>query len=383
MKIAELFVDIIVKGGGKTAEALGSMQKGLMGLKDTSLETKAAVVGAVYALERWTAQSAQFGNSTKNLSALTGLSTTTIQQWGEYMRRSGGDAEDAASSLQAAQNILTQIKRGEGVPMGVSAISRDTHTNLLEHLDDATYVAEKVRQYIRTTHDSVGIANANALSLGITPGAIASFRRNGEDITKITSNISSEGQINRLSEVYQHWSNIWQAMAKLRDTLTASWGLPILREMDKAIISARTLVGWLEKIGSLGSWEQRGHALAEGILGKPTDIISAAKGKEGPESDASKKFREFLYGIFGAPAGANPTGAAGSAPAGPVSRSNVVPFAPKRPADSGTEKGKRHASNVNINVQQNGVEDTHDSVDAFKNEIGRAWASISTLGTVT
>lgn len=345
MNIGELVLNLAVKGGGKTVSVLGGIKNSLTDLSLGGIAAKTAIAGALIGLERLTAASAKFGNRVTNQSLLTGLSATKIQQWGEYMRKSGGDAEDAASSLQAAQNILTSIKRGEGVPVGVSAISRDTHTNLLQHLDDAEFVANKVREYIRTTHDSVGVANANAESLGITRGAIAAFRKNGEDIGKISTNISSEGDIRRLDEVYQHWSNLWRVLEKLRDLLTARWGLPILQELEKGVHFLERFVDMISKIQSF-------KGLAQTIWGG------------GAETKDSKNLRKYIEGFVGKP----PVGV----------KSNVIPL---QKAVTPEGKGVK-TSQVNINIEQNGIEDTHDSVDAFKNEIAKAYASISTIGTV-
>lgn len=337
MKIGELVLDIAVAGAGKAKDALSGVKNFLT---DTSLEglaTKTAIGAAVFALERWTSQSAKFGNAINNQSLLTGISTTRIQQWGEYMRKSGADAQDAAASLQAAQVVLTAIKKGEGVPIGISAIARDTHKNPLEYLDKPEEFALLARNYARKTKDSIGVANSNLASVGITPGGMAAFRKNGEDISQITANISSETQIQRLDKVYVHWSNLWASIEGLRNALTANWGLPIIEQLEKGVKVLQEFVYWLNQ--------------AKDFSGLGKNVLNKLWG-EAPK---------------------------GTRIGAPDVKSNVVPL--KRNPLTPLKAGEK-TSQVEINIQQNGVEDTHDSIDAFRNEIARAYASISTIGTV-
>jgi hypothetical protein len=248
MKIADLFIGLKIDGDNKAVQALTGIKRILTDVTAKGLATKAAILGVVYGLEKLTSESGKFGNKLTNQSLLTGMDTTKIQQWGEYFRKSGGDAEDAASSLFAAQKIMTDIKEGNGVPIGVAAVSRDSHFDLLSHLDDPAAIAEAVIKYIRTTKDAIGIANMNAESLGFTPGAIAVLRKNGEDINAITANIASHGELNRLDRVYVAWSNFNKQWEHIRNALTAKFGMGAVDEISNAMT---LFSGWILVLAKL------------------------------------------------------------------------------------------------------------------------------------
>jgi len=63
MKIGELVLDIAIAGAGKAKYALSGVKNFLTDTSIEGLATKTAIGAAVFALERWTAQSAKFGNA--------------------------------------------------------------------------------------------------------------------------------------------------------------------------------------------------------------------------------------------------------------------------------------------------------------------------------
>lgn len=328
MKIAELFVDITLKGGTKVQDGLSGVKNWLTDITASGLAAKAAIIGAVYALERMTKASGQFGNEVKNLSVLTGIDTTKIQQWAEFMRRGGSSAEDAHQALLAASKTQAEIAKGN-YPQGLGRILSVTQSNLQDVINNPLKFAEMVKKYIQTSKEDISLINNAAESVGFTPGAITAVRRNPEDIYGIKTNIASEGEIKRLAQVNQEWSNFEKTFSRFRDSLTADWGLPLISGLNKALDLAKELSGWLSKIFSTGS--------AAGVLQKGVEA----------EGNLSKKARGALHGIFGAP-----------------------------------PQGQKTSQNNTINVYQNGVEDTHDSVSEFKNEVARAFYSINTIGLV-
>ncbi len=329
MKVADLFVDITLKGGNKVADGLSGVKNWLTDITASGLAAKAAIIGAVYALERMTKASGQFGNDVKNLSVLTGIDTTKIQQWAEYMRLGGASAEDAHQALLAASKTQAEIAKGN-YPSGLGRILSVTQTNLQDVINNPLKFAEMVKKYIETSKEDISLINNAVESVGGTAGFITAVRRNpGKDIYNIKANIADENQIKKLAQVNQAWSDFEKTLSRFRDTLTADWGLPLINGLNKALEIAKELSQWLGKIFNTGS--------ASGVLKKGAEA----------ESALSKRARGALHGIFGAP-----------------------------------PQGQKTSQNNTINVYQNGVEDTHDSVSEFKSEIARAFYSINTIGLV-
>ena len=97
MNIGELFVNIGIKGTEKTIQALGNVKSGLGAVASTSLEVKAAIIGAIYALERLISTSADMGMSLANFKILFGNSTKELQQFQNAGREVGLTFEETAS----------------------------------------------------------------------------------------------------------------------------------------------------------------------------------------------------------------------------------------------------------------------------------------------
>lgn len=389
MNVGELFVEIGIKGDNKVAQALSGIKNGLMDVSAQGLAAKAAIVGAIYALERMTVASGKFGNNLVNFKALTGIDTTKTQQWGEFFRKNGADFEDATSMLLASQKALTQIQRGEGMPSGLARISAETHTNLLAHLQDPVYVADTIRKYLLTTKDSIGMANVNAQSFGLSEGAISAIRRGGnEDIYSIRKNIPSEAELNRLSNVYKAWSNIDKMFLNLRNTLTSKYGMDFIQALEKAIESFIKVLPQIEKgfknvlsiikdikeaVKGLGFKDDTEAStsgpvallkgfkeFAEFMRGPTKEELSSIGGGQ-QEGGFGKGARDFLYRVFGAPPSANEW---------------HPPMALPQPVGGKT-------SSANINIYQQGIQDSHESVTAFRDDIKRAYWQNASIGVVT
>ena len=52
LTVAEMFVNLGIKGSEKTVDAVNSVDKGISNIRSTSLEAKAAIVAMFYAIGR-------------------------------------------------------------------------------------------------------------------------------------------------------------------------------------------------------------------------------------------------------------------------------------------------------------------------------------------
>ncbi len=347
MKVADLFVDISLKGGNKVADGLSSVKNWLTDISAGAIAAKAAILAAAYAIERMTKASGQFGNDVKNLSALTGIDTTKIQQWAEFMRRGGASAEDANAALLASSKTQAEIAKGN-IPSGLGRILSVTHSNLQDVMADPLKFADMVKQYIQTSNENISLINSAAESVGFTPGAITGSRRNHEDPYKIKNNISSGKEIEDLSKVYQAWSDFGRKFEKIRDMFTAKFSFPLISILEAALGVATALASALEKVIDVAT--KFGTSMRDIGLG----TLSPAKAQDGFLKMFGIDFKKSQWH----PPMALPKGA------------------------GGLGKPTTTSQNTTINVYQQGIEDTHDSVSELKNEMANAFYSINTQGLV-
>ena len=123
MKIGELFIDLGVKGKDVTGKAIRSIHDGLQGVADTSLSTKAAIVGVVFGIERMMSFSSKMGAGLKEFSLLTGLSTRELQKWQYAGRKVNVSNEEVESSFKSIQQAMGDMLIGKGAPEGMALLA--------------------------------------------------------------------------------------------------------------------------------------------------------------------------------------------------------------------------------------------------------------------
>lgn len=126
MNIAELFVSLGVKGSDKSLAAVTDLKKGLVQTKEVSLEAKAALIGAMYALERLFSASGQRGTDLTNFNATVGVSIKTLQEYQYAARSVGASNDEMAGTFKSVQSAMTNIALGKGAPESMERIMKFT-----------------------------------------------------------------------------------------------------------------------------------------------------------------------------------------------------------------------------------------------------------------
>jgi hypothetical protein len=81
MTFAEFFVNLGVKGEGPALKAMVQVKAALGEMESTGLAAKAAIVGAIYALDQFISTAASQGEQNANLAAYLGESTDALERW--------------------------------------------------------------------------------------------------------------------------------------------------------------------------------------------------------------------------------------------------------------------------------------------------------------
>jgi hypothetical protein len=185
MNLASLFVSIGVRGSSKSVGAIGQVKKGLKETKEVGFAAKAAIIGAVYALERLFSASGKFGNDMMNFSATTGVAARTLQQYQHAARQVGVANEEVEGSFRGLQGAITNTLIGKGAPEGLAEVSRvvsqigiqlDKYSlaGFAQAPDQLLQVLQKYAQL----EGHAGLRNQVLKSFGLGEGMIAALTRN-------------------------------------------------------------------------------------------------------------------------------------------------------------------------------------------------------------
>lgn len=239
MKIADLFINLGVKGSEAAVSTFGKINDGVKEIGASSLATKAAILGVVYGLEQMMSASAKNGMELQQFANLTGISTDVLQRWQYMARQSGVSADEMSSSFKNVQAAMDKMNTGQGAPKGIEAIARSLQKtgsglDINRAVKDTVYMMDKLREYAATTQDSPARANDWLNSFGLGEGTIQMMRTNKMKMENIKPDqIYSKGEIGQLGQVEVAWSNLGKKVEMAFGHLTSKHGLSIVQDISK------------------------------------------------------------------------------------------------------------------------------------------------------
>lgn len=286
MNIAELFVSLGVKGSEKTVGALKGVKSGLGEVSSMSLEAKAGILGAMYALERMFAISGQTGTSLTNFNALLGMSTKELQQWQYAGRQVGISNEMMASSFKSINSVMANMAMGKGAPEGFAQVANKVGLDGNRAIHDSKYVMEQLQKYAQAEKD-LNRRNLVLRSFGVGDEVIAGMSRNAftpQVFSKAPS--YGENEIRSLDRANIAWSNLGTKIEMAFGHFNAAHGGELVNNISKIttqvlkLVSAfTTLAEKLKLFQGIGKVFE-GWSLLLGSVNK--GVASAGKWSESP-----------------------------------------------------------------------------------------------------
>ena len=274
MNIAELFVNLGIKGGDKTVGTLGNVKKGLGEVSSMSLEAKAGILAMMYGLEQMMSKSGAAGTGLTNFAALTGLSAKTLQQYQFAARQAGVSSEELTGSLKGVQNSMSNMLLGKSIPEGMGIVSRLTNFDPAK-ARDTFYVMQKLQEAAQKMPKDVG--NNMLKSFGLSEGTIAAMRRNAftpEMLGKAPT--YSDKEISSLDKSNIAWSNLGNKIEMAMGHFNAAHGQQLVNDISKItdavlkmITAFETLAEKLKLFAVIGKvfegWEMIFKGVNEGV----------------------------------------------------------------------------------------------------------------------
>jgi hypothetical protein len=247
--VGELFVNIGVKGADKTIGAIKSVGDGMKGIASMSLEAKAAILAALYALDKIAESSLNFGTSIQNLSVLTGENGEVFQRWGKAAEQAGVKFDDATSSIVAMQKIMAIFQTKHTLPDGLQFLAEQVPGGLdLNRMgSDLNYMLGFVQRAFHA-HLPPAVLNQLMSELGWNQGAIIAGKKGAFDPSNLSRMpIESNKQIQALADINKEQVQMSQKWQKLSADLTAEHGGGLMYEIGSLSDAIIFLIRELDK----------------------------------------------------------------------------------------------------------------------------------------
>lgn len=314
MDVAELYVLLGVKGDSKLVSALTKVKTGLGEAASMSLEAKAGILGALYALEKFTAASGSLGTHLENFSALTGISTAVVQQYDYAARQVGVSSGAIEGSLKNLQSAMTNIDFGKGTPEYLLSINQALTAFGSGAIDfsrkwDTAYVFQKLREFAQLKNVDARIKRQFATTL-LGDEVLAGAMRGG-----FTPSVLNQAptytpkQTESLAKSYTIWSNIGAKIEKAVGDLNAAHGVELATDISKIVTEAVNLEHALVKVAETYKLFDKLGKILEGtanslrLIRELTNLAQGGKSKPGdllyqdPKETAEAEKRAKAQGI--------------------------------------------------------------------------------------
>jgi len=276
MQISELFVSLGVKGSEKTIEAFAKVGSGIRNVATMSLEAKAAIIGATYALEQFMSNSATRGTDLSNLSTYLGVSTKQLQQWQYAAQQAGESGEEFTSSLKSVYDKVAQMRLGGQRPPWFALFAQTVGGfDFEKSYHDIFYTLGKLQQFAQSNVNTL-VQNPILKGFGLSDNTIAAMRKgvfNQGNFEKAP--LYSDKEIANLTQVKVLWDNLETKVEMFFGHFTAANGKQIVKDLSdltdqvlKLAVAFESLLEKLQVFQILGNATAGWNKIFDAINGK-------------------------------------------------------------------------------------------------------------------
>lgn len=304
MNIAELFVNLGIKGADKTVGALTDVKKKMGELGSTSLEAKAGIVAAMYALEKLFAASGAAGTGLTNFNSLLGVSAKTLQQYQYAARQMGVSNQEVEGTFKTLQSTMTKTLLNGDAPKGLARLSLLTgdlnRGDLLKFQQNPELLIQRLQQYAQK-EKNVGLRNETLKSFGVGDGMIAAMSRGGfssQALAKAPTYSSRE--IGSLNDANIAWSNLGNKIEMAVGHFNARHGAQLVSDISNIVNQVMKMVEAFTILAEKLKFFQAIGLAFEGwskILGGITESVGAVTGAVSDPKKRKELFENVKNGI--------------------------------------------------------------------------------------
>lgn len=249
--VAELFVNIGVKGADKSLASLKGVKGALKEVSSTSLEAKAAIVAAVYALQRLFDASGKRGTELSNYNAQLGLSTKTLQEYSYAARQAGASNEEMMQSFTTISKEMTNIRMGKSGPAGMQQLSQ-WYAQFVNGVgfgrEDIEKFRQKPEEFIKAMQQIAQSGKVDkkvfSAALDFLPGnVIAAINKNAftpENLAKAPT--YSDKEVDKLQKAQAAWGNFFEKFEMMIGRINAKYGEKVVNGLGKVADSVGKVI---------------------------------------------------------------------------------------------------------------------------------------------
>lgn len=308
MIIAELFVNLGIKGADKTVSALVKVEQGMKDLGSMSLEAKAAIIGAMYALERLFSKSGQAGTDMTNFSKLIGTSTQTLQQYQYAARQVGISNEETEGTFKNLASVMTKLRLGEAYPKGLAQVAMltggITGADVEKFMQNPELLLQRLQQYAQK-EKRLGIRNEALKSFGLSDNMIAGLSRQAFNPKALSrAPTYSDREIGALDKANIAWSNLGTTISMTIGHFNAAHGGELVKDFTLLTDKVLMLANAFMKLADATHFFEALNKTVEGlalILGIVTDTVNKAQTPKGRQDlkEEAKDTSKFVWNSSG------------------------------------------------------------------------------------
>lgn len=292
MKIAELFIQLGVKGADQTTSALKDVKSSMIDIGIATSAAVAAVSAAIYSFKQLSAQSNEAGKDLHQFEVFTGLSADRLQRWQYLALKSGVSAQQMAQDFKAVQGVISQMVLGKGRPEGLGALINTVGFDV-RRARDTEYVLNKLREYAQKTK---GLPESNKIlaSFGLSNDVIQALKSSTLDLEKVSLNHRyAPGEIQALNSMAIAWSNLGDKVEHAIGRMNVRFGPSLLRDLTKLTDS---ILGLVTALGGLAEKLQilKGVAALTNLTTGLVNFASAGVAAASPHLAAPAPLSTFL-----------------------------------------------------------------------------------------
>lgn len=246
MKIGDLFVSLGIKGGEKTMSTLQGTRKGLTDAAGAGWEMKAAIVAAMYAVEKLFASSGKYGTDLTNMNSALGISMQTMQEYRYAALQVGVSNEEMVGTFKSLQTAMTKTLTGQGSPGGMQWLAEKTGN--ITSADEERYTEhpeelfQRIQTAIRRT-PNVAYGNDRSATFGISAEMAGTMRRNAyrpEVFAKAPK--YTDKQIGQLDRNRAGFANVENSIEMMIGSLNAEHGAKLIAGINAVLPKVKELV---------------------------------------------------------------------------------------------------------------------------------------------
>ena len=247
MPIGEMFLNLGIKGTQATLGALNYVKTSIGEIGSMSFTAKAGIVGMFYAIQQFTATSAQAGTNITNFTNLIGISGQTLQQYQYAAAQVGISNDEMAGTFKNVQQVMTTMRFGKGAPEGMAMLMQ-TLNAAGSNFDpnraktDTEYVMRKLQEYANLEKD-ISKRNLVMKSFGAGENVISAMSRN----TFSSANLAkaptfSDREVSQLDKINAAWIRLGIQIKMAVGQFNAKYGMELTNSISNIIVKIEKLV---------------------------------------------------------------------------------------------------------------------------------------------